>query len=308
MAELIGLLPDQNLSDGQQALAIVHPDDRKRRELVQRRGEVGKGWHSIFRIIRPRDGQIAWLEERAEVSQDPTTGKRRIAGLAWDITEQKQAAEHQKILLAELQHRTRNLLGVVRSITDRTQKRAGSLQEFGASFRDRLEALARVNGLLSRLNERERITFSELIRTELSGLGITEALGDAGQVSLHGPENVRLRSSTVQTLALGLHELATNALKYGALSRPEGRLSIRWSLKRPATGDRRLQVDWREDGISVQLGPDDEPARRGYGRELIERALPYQLKAETSYAITREGVRCIISLPLSTIPEGVAHA
>jgi two-component sensor histidine kinase len=182
------------------------------------------------------------------------------------------------------------------------------LQEFGASFRDRLEALARVNGLLSRLNEGDRITFSELIRTELSGLGITEALGHPGQVTLHGPENVRLRSSTVQTLALGLHELATNALKYGALSRPEGRLSIRWSLKRPATGDRRLQVEWREDGIPVQLGPDEEPVRKGYGRELIERALPYQLQAETSYAITREGVHCIISLPLSNIPEDVAHA
>ena len=309
LAELIGLLPNQHLRGGRETFALVHPEDRKRhRELVRRRGESGKGWHSIYRIIRPRDGQVAWLEERAEVSRDSATGEVRITGLAWDITEQKQTAERQKILLAELQHRTRNLLGVVRSITDRTQKRAGSLQEFGASVRDRLEALARVNGLLSRLNERERITFSELIRTELSGLGITEALGDTGQVSLHGPENVRLRSSTVQTLALGLHELATNALKYGALSRPEGRLSIRWSLKRPATGDRRLQVDWREDGISVQLGPDDEPARRGYGRELIERALPYQLKAETSYAITREGVRCIISLPLSTIPEGVAHA
>ena len=309
MGELIGMMPDEILRGGRDGFALVHPDDRNRhRELVERRGEEGKGWHSIFRIIRPRDGQIAWLEERAEVSHDPTTGERRIAGLAWDITEQKQAAERQKILLAELQHRTRNLLGVVRSITDRTLARSGSLQGFRASFRDRLEALARVNGLLSRLNEGDRITFSELIRTELSGLGVTDALGHAGQVSLHGPENVRLRSSTVQTLALGLHELATNALKYGALSRPEGRLSIRWSLKRPANGERRLEVEWRESDISVQLGPDNEPERKGYGRELIERALPYQLQAETSYAITAEGVRCTISLPISAMQEGAAHA
>jgi len=307
LAELIGLLPNQNLRGGEETFALVHPEDRQRhRELVERRGETGKGWHSIYRIIRPCDGQVAWLEERAEVSQDSATGEVRITGLAWDITAQKQTAERQKILLAELQHRTRNLLGVVRSITDRTLKGAASLQEFGASFRDRLEALARVNGLLSRLNEGDRITFSELIRTELSGLGITDALGHAGQVNLYGPENVTLRSSTVQTLALGLHELATNALKYGALSCPEGRLSIRWTLKKPA-GDRRLQVEWREDGISVQLGPGDQPVRRGYGRELIERALPYQLQAETTYAITREGVRCIISLPLSTVPEGFAN-
>ena len=309
LVELIGLLPNQDLRGGMETFELVHPEDRKRhRELVERRGESGKGWHSTYRIVRPRDGQVAWLEERAEVSHDPATGEVRITGLTWDITGQKQTAERQKILLAELQHRTRNLLGVVRSITDRTLKRSASLQEFGASFRDRLEALARVNGLLSRLNEGDRISFSELIRTELSGLGITEGLGHAGQVSLHGPENVRLRSSTVQTLALALHELVTNALKYGALSRAEGRLSIRWSVKRPATGDRRLQVEWREEGVPVQLGANDQPERRGYGRELIERALPYQLQAETNYAITRNGVHCIISLPLSTIPEGVAHA
>jgi PAS domain S-box-containing protein len=252
MEELFGLMPEENWRNSQQGFALLHPDDRERhRELVERSRKEDEGWHSIFRIIRRRDGQIAWLEERAEPARDPITGKQRITGLVWDITEQREAAERQKVLLAELQHRTRNLLAVVRSITNRTLARSSSLDEFRASFRDRIEPLARVSGLLSRLNEGERIAFSELIRSELSGHGITEGIEHEGQVSLNGPENVKLRSSTVQTLALGLHELTTNALKYGALCRPEGRLSICWSVERRAQGEQWLKVEWRETGIPV---------------------------------------------------------
>jgi hypothetical protein len=105
--------------------------------------------------------------------------------------------------LYELQHRARNLLGVVNALTERTLARSSSLEDFHVTFRDRRDALARVNGLLSRLNEGDRIT---------------------------------LRSSTVQTLALGLHELTINAVTYGALSPGGGRLSIRWSIERMADG------------------------------------------------------------------------
>jgi two-component sensor histidine kinase len=112
----------------------------------------------------------------------------------------------------------------------------------------------------------------------------------------------------VQTLALGLHELATNAVKYGALSRPEGRLAVRWSLTDGDNGERRLRVEWRESGVPVSLPPDGQPLRQGYGRELIEQALPYQLSAETVYELTPEGVRCTITLPISTRHRELAHA
>jgi two-component sensor histidine kinase len=129
---------------------------------------------------------------------------------------------------------------------NRTLSRSGSLEEFRTSFRDRLQALARVNGLLSRLNEGDRITFNELIGAELAAHGLTEGSAREGRVRLNGPENVRLRSSTVQTLALALHELATNALKHGALSRPDGLLSIHWSVETIANEEPRLKVDWQE--------------------------------------------------------------
>ena len=191
----------------------------------------------------------------------------------------------------------------MRSIADRTIAQSNSLTEFRHAFQERLKALARVNGLLSRLNTRQRITFSELVRSELSGMGILDARD--GRVRLTGPENIKLRSSTVQTLALGLHELATNALKYGALSRPDRRLSVSWTVQRTADEEQRLKVEWRESAVAIKREPDAKPTRVGYGRELIEQALPYQLKAETTYLITPDGVHCTIALPLSTAQEGV---
>lgn len=216
--------------------------------------------------------------------------------------------ERLKVLIAELQHRTRNLVGVVRAIAHRTLASSTSLEAFENGFCDRLAALARVNGLLSQIEEGRRISFDDLLQTELAGHGIVDGEGQRSQVVLMGPEGIPLRSSTVQILALGLHELATNAVKYGALSRPEGRLVIRWSLTDADEGERRLHVEWRESGVPVSLPPNGQPLRQGYGRELIEHALPYQLSAKTTYEISSEGVRCTISMPISTRFEALEHA
>jgi two-component sensor histidine kinase len=150
---------------------------------------------------------------------------------------------------------------------------------------------------LSRLNEHDRITFDELIRTELSGHGVIAGNSQDGQVTLDGPSGIRLPSSIVQTFALALHELATNALKYGALSAPDGHLTVMWRLVED--GEPRLHVEWRETGVAT--GEDGgKPARVGYGRELIERALPFQLQAETSYELGPDGVSCAMTVPIST--------
>ncbi len=118
---------------------------------------------------------------------------------------------------------------------------------------------------------------------------------------MSGPRGVRLRSSTVQTLALALHELAMNAMKYGALSRPEGRLEISWDLIRQ-DGERRGCV-WNGSKAACRCGVPRRagPLRVGSGRELIERALPYQLEADVKYELTPQGVRCEMELPLSRI-------
>ena len=150
-----------------------------------------------------------------------------------------------------------------------------------------------MQGLLSRLNDPDRVSFDELLKAELSAMG-----SDEGRVTLQGPPDIRLRSSTVQTLAMALHELATNAVKYGALCEDGGRLTVSWQFEAEGEGHKPwLQVDWRETGVTMPLsGPT--PPGSGQGRELIEQALPYQLSARTTYHLGPDGVHCTISLPV----------
>jgi two-component sensor histidine kinase len=119
------------------------------------------------------------------------------------------------------------------------------------------------------------------------------------RVTLAGPSGIRLRSSTVQMLAMALHELATNAVKYGALGQPGARLTVTWSLEPHGPGGEPwLHIDWRESGV-VMPTPDASPRGTGQGRELIEQALPYQLSAKTSYELGADGVHCTIAIPVS---------
>ncbi len=291
-ADFTGLSVEDSIGSGW--LEAVHPEDRDA-ALAAWRDAAGSGrYYAEHRIRRAADGEWRWHQTRAR-SLDGA-GKEWV-GAATDVHELRELHERQGVLVAELQHRTRNLLAVVRSLAEKTMAGTAGMDEFREHFRDRLSALSRVQGLLSRLAEGERVTFDELIRAELHALGALGADGQGPQVALDGPEGVRLRSSTVQTFALALHELATNALKYGALLRPESRLRVAWRLE---AGDGSappvLHVDWQESGVAM---PEAGAVPRGYGRELIERALPYQLAAQTHYELGSDGVHCTISLPVS---------
>ncbi len=277
--------------------STVHPEDRPEVEAMLAAARDGhQPFEAEFRIRR-LDGDIAWCASTGMFFYDDVGAPFRMIGLQRDVTQRHEWQGRQQVLIAELQHRTRNLLGVVRSLAERTSSGVTSIKDFMLLFRERLAALARVNGLLSRLDEGQRITFDELLRSELSAGGVVG--GDwIGKLALDGPSGVRLRSATVQTFALALHELTTNAVKYGALAAPEGQLSVRWGVERDGHGEARLRVDWHESGVPDVPADDALPRGGGYGRELIERALPYQLKARTSYELTADGVRCTIDLPL----------
>jgi len=214
-----------------------------------------------------------------------------MIGVMEDTTEGRNAAELQQTLIAELQHRTRNLLGIVRSISQQTLRNSTDLDGFGREFSDRLSALSRVQGLLSK-GQGYRASLAQLVVAELEAHG---ASAEDDRVSVEGPD-VALSAREVQVLTLALHELATNAVKYGALSDRGGRLSIRWSL----AGSRIspvVDMIWSETEVAL---PDGEPGdKRGFGRELIERALPYDLGAETSFRITGDGIRCELRVPLA---------
>jgi PAS domain S-box-containing protein len=261
-------------------------EDRKEIETARKQGFAPNvRWHLC------KDGSRVFIEGSVRALRDKDGSVTGFLKIGQDVTERRAWLDRQQVLLAELQHRTRNLMAVVRRIGDQTLRTSTDLSDFGPKFRERLSALARVQGLLSRLNPDDRVTFDQLIESELA------AHGGSDKVTLNGPPGVALRSSTVQTLALAIHELCTNALKYGALHEPEGHLSIHWQLQHE-DAQPWLHVDWRESGVAMPAN-DAAPRGSGAGRELIERALPYQLNARTSFVIEAEGVHCTIALPVS---------
>jgi two-component system, chemotaxis family, CheB/CheR fusion protein len=277
-------------------LDAVHPDEREEaRAAFRHTYQAGEPLERQQRI-RGADGEYRWHLIRHVPVRDENGAVTRWFGAAIDVHELRELQDRQQTLVAELHHRTRNLITVVRSLSDRTVDRADTLEDFAARFNLRLAALARAQSLLSHVSAGERVTFDKLLRTELAALG---AGGD--KVTLAGPEGVPLRAIMVQTLALAIHELATNSTKYGALSPNGGHLHIRWHVEPSATDrDPVLRVEWKESGVKMPE-PLAQTRGGGYGRELIENALPYQHGAEVSFALEPDGVRCTIAL---AIPPG----
>jgi PAS domain S-box-containing protein len=287
--ELFGLMPDEEWHSRQQIFALLHPEDREsHQELVERCGEEGKGWHSIFRIIRPRDGQIAWLEERTEPLRNAMTAQHRITGLVWDITEQEEAVEHQRVLLAELQHRVRNILAVMRSIVRRSNNGERSAEEYARHLDGRVTALARTQILLTR-KPGAGVNLDEIVRDELIAQAASEE-----QFSIEGPD-LELAPKAAEVLALAVHELATNATKYGALAKRNAHIDIRWSVD-AAAGESWLRFKWTERGVRIA---DRAVQRHGFGTELISRRVPYELRGRGGLSFTPDGVHCSIEFPLA---------
>ena len=290
--------PDKGGSDSFRTWArLIEPEWRSEVLANFRRVREGERVEHEFRFRRASDGALRWVHSTDFPLLDSASEVRWIAGIGADITEVKEYAGRQEVLVAELQHRTRNLIAVVGALAERTVDSATSLEDFDKRFGVRLSALSRVQGLLSHLTIGERVTFDELLKTELAAHGATDGL--TKQLTLSGPMNVSLRSSTVQTFALALHELATNAVKHGAFASPQGHLAVTWHVV-PSVNNQPpiLHLEWLETGVIV---PQHNPAtaRRGYGRELIERALPYQLGARTNYELRADGVCCTIAVPVS---------
>lgn len=291
--EFSGLSLDDSLGYGW--LDAVHPDDREGTmaawEVSRQTGEH----YSEQRVRRQADGEYRWHQTRAR-PLDERDGE--WVGTMTDIHELKLLSGRQAVLVAELQHRTRNLMAVVQSIASKTMRSATSFGEFAAEFEGRLRALSRVQGLLARV-EHAPLEVREIVDAELAAYG--EADAGADRIEIRGPP-ADLPATSAQAVALALHELATNAVKHGALAHPAGRLAVTWKLVESGT-ERRVVIEWRESGVPTEGHP---PERSGYGRELIERALPYQLKAKTALEFGADGVRCCIEVPIQ-VREAAIH-
>ncbi len=199
--------------------------------------------------------------------------------------------------MAELQHRVKNILAVVRSVVSRTRDSSTSLEEFVDHLTGRIGALARTQSVLARSGD-QGVGLEDLVLDELDAHGGQNNL----QVKVSGPP-VLLNDKIAETLGLALHELTTNSIKYGALASPGGHVNVAWrTYTTDVSGhpEQRLVLDWQEAGVPVT---DLRPARSGFGRELIERGLPYDLGATTALDFRPGGVRCVIELALVGMPD-----
>ncbi len=288
--EHTGLAIEDSLGRGW--LEAIYPDDRASVEQCWAEAERTGRLEIEARICTASIDDCRWFQIRATPVRNVAGKIIEWLGTSTDIHDLRELQARQSVLVAELQHRTRNLIGVVKAISRRTLEKSASLIEFEQRFGVRLAALSRVQGLLSNLSAGQRVTFEELLKAELSAIAAPN-----DRIILDGPDGIELRSATVQTMALALHELATNATKHGALSSKDGRLQVTWHVAVDAD-ELRLHVEWRETGVALE-DRGVRQANGGYGRELIERALPYQLDARTTFRFCSDGIHCTIDVPVA---------
>ena len=261
---------------------LIHADDIGRLLADWKRLlETAQSFQTEFRVIRP-DGELRWCIGSAAASVGADGRIARVSGVIIDITDRKEAEERQGLLAREVDHRARNALAVVQSIVRLT--RAKTVDGYVGAVEGRIRALSRAHMLLSQ-SRWQGADLSRLVEEELAPYRTTED----ERIVASGPKLV-LHPAAAQTLALALHELATNAAKYGALSTPSGTVDLSWTL-RTADGERLLTVVWRESG-----GPRSRrPETTGLGTALIEKGIP---EATVSRDFGSEGMVCTLELSL----------
>jgi PAS domain S-box-containing protein len=230
-----------------------------------------------------------WYDLHIEPLRNDAGEVMGLTCAAVDVTERKEGEAHLRLLLRELTHRSKNLLAIIQAMARQTARHAGSIDAFLRQFGARLQALAASHDLLVR-ESWHGAALDELVRSQL-GVHVAET---EEQVAIGGPA-VALKPEAAQNLGLALHELAANAARFGALSVPDGRLSVTWDRNDGVEGG--LALEWRE-----QNGPRVKPRRkRGFGSMVIEGNLARALDAEVDLNFDPEGLRCHIVIPANQI-------
>jgi len=294
--EQVGVNPGKSTATTMDEIeAFIHPDDRKavraRRDEAYRLGEP---YENEFRVVRP-DGEVRWLYVRAQPL--PTGQPTRVYGVSMDVTERKEREAQIRFLMSEVSHRAKNLLAVVQAIAAQTARTTANPVDFATAFGARLKSLAASLDLLVREDWRG-VSARELVQSQLGHYG--ELIGR--QVELAGPD-LLVSPMAAQYLGMALHELATNAAKYGALSRLTGKIVVAWSLAGAGTA-RRFQMSWVESGGP----PVSPPERTGFGRLVTERMAAEALQGHVQLDYPPAGIRWALDADASVVvreaPEG----
>jgi len=283
-AQILGFGPQQPFTAAQ-FLARVHPDDRACFKALIHKVSVDSPCYSVtFRFIRP-DGREVWLEETSKAEFDTAGRVVRLKGLTRDITSRRQAEERQDVLIAELDHRVKNVLARVAVVAMHTRQGSGTMDEFVRALGGRIQSMAAAHSLLSQ-SRWHGVGLTDLIRHQLAPY-TTDA-----NTTICGPE-VMLTSAETQAVAMVIHELVTNAAKHGALSSPNGRVSVSWD-RTGTDAAAILTIAWRELGGPAVAAP----VQSGYGSSLIRDLIPHELGGTVDLVFASDGACCKIEIPL----------
>ncbi len=272
---LYGLSEARFLHDEEGVKAKFHPDDMALMwsRVAKALDPQGDGRYDVEYRVKQPDGTWRWLSAWGLVEFEGKGAQRKavaISGASRDLSELKRAEELQRLLVNELNHRVKNTLATVQSIAYQTMRGAADLRAAQTALEARIQSLARAHDLLTDRSW----SGADLVQVVARAM----APFAAGQISLAGP-SLEISPKHALALSLALHELATNAAKYGALSRPEGRIELRWQVHKG-----ELAMSWRETGGPRVVAPE----RRGFGSRLLQDSL---LDGRTRLEFAADGVR-----------------
>lgn len=277
---IFGVEPEHFAVTPENVRALLYPEDwetiKAAAETVIAGGQIKE---TEFRIRRP-DGEIRWCMATAAATVDAQGQVVRISGVTADITARKRAEERQALLAREVDHRAKNALALVQAIVRMTK--AGSIEAYIGAVEGRIKALSRVHTVLSH-SRWEGADLAGLVAEELAPY----RTNDIDRVQATGPDIV-LQPAAAQTLALVLHELVTNAAKYGALSTAAGKVKLNW------TNDGRIiEFAWKESG-----GPAaKKPAALGFGTRIVLASIERQLGGRVAFDWQPHGLEVTFSMP-----------
>ncbi|MBC2776550.1 PAS domain-containing sensor histidine kinase [Parasphingopyxis marina] len=267
-------------------------DFRRTRQMLRHKLDKGGTTNYDVTVIGASGREMHW-EINSTLATDSEGHLIGLHAIARDITERRAFEERQKLLINELNHRVKNTLALVQGLALQTFREGREPADARAAFEERLVALAAAHDLLTR-EKWEGATLATLIDDSMRAVN----RGNERRVTASGG-HVQLPPKAAVSLAMAVHELATNAAKYGALSNPDGTVTIGWHVE----GD-RLRIDWRESG-----GPKvEKPTRKGFGTRMIERALAADLGGEIRLDFAPEGLCCSIDVPLPGMDMDTAEA
>jgi two-component sensor histidine kinase/PAS domain-containing protein len=271
--------------------SALHPEDRHLMRKFHELADNQDSFTSEYRVVWP-DGTTLWLRGHGRVVARTPNGKaHRLVSIVADVTERKAAEDHAQFLMHELSHRSKNLLAVIQSISRRTARTTTTMEEFESRFGRRLQGLAASHDVLVR-NSWQGAPLADLMRQQLMPfLDIQSA-----RVELTGPDIVVTAEAT-QAIGLAIHELATNAIKYGALSVPAGKVKISWAFNGESLASRELLLKWVEQG-----GPSVvPPSRNGFGHLVIGEMIERSLNAKVALEFAAHGLEWSVSIPATNL-------